>query len=222
LYDQGITTIDKLAAWRRPDGGKPIVGVSTIGAGTWIWGTYIFEKIDRGTAINFVAGGSTFALMAALSSGRFDGIMAGPDLIFQAAAEKWGSVAFDVTDSTRWTALMGGAIPASSVYALQSTIDDNPGLVTAYVKSILQALDWLKSSDSDGIIDMVKAKYLPNIDRKALEYGLAFHRKTMNFTGVVDPTQYARASDVWFRRSTGLVPVAFADAIEPRFLQAAQ
>ena len=31
LYDQGITTLEKLAAWKRPDDRKPIVSVSSLG-----------------------------------------------------------------------------------------------------------------------------------------------------------------------------------------------
>ena len=134
LFKAGIDTLEKLAAWKRPDGAKPIIGVSAIGAGTWIWGTFLFEKIGKPTAANFVAGGSTFTLLAALSSQRFDAIMGGPDIAFQATEEAWGDVIFEATDAARWTALVGGPIPASAVYTLQSTIDAQPDMVRAYVR----------------------------------------------------------------------------------------
>jgi len=51
LYDAGIDGIEKLAAWKRPDGSRPIVAVPTIGAGTWIWGTFLFEKIGKGSGM---------------------------------------------------------------------------------------------------------------------------------------------------------------------------
>jgi NitT/TauT family transport system substrate-binding protein len=223
LFDAGVTSVEKLATWTRPDGAKPIVGVSTIGAGTWIWGTYLFEKIGKGAAVNFIAGGSSFALLAALSSGRFDATMGGPDMMFQAAAEKWGRVAFDATDTERWNSLVGGPIPASSVYTLQSTIDSRPEMVASYIKSLRQSLDWIKVAPNADVVAVVRAKYLPNSDVAAINYGLNFHRKTMNFAGDVDPIQFTRGSSVWFRHSTGLSSVAYSDAVEPRFLiQAAQ
>jgi NitT/TauT family transport system substrate-binding protein len=221
LFNAGITTIEDLAAHKRPDGARPIVGVSTIGAGSWIWGTFLFQKIGRASAINFVAGGSSFTLLAALSSGRFDAVMGAPDLASQAATEKWGQMIFDVTSRQRWDALVGGPIPASAVYTLQSTIDGNPAMVAAYVKAILQSLEWIRAADNADIIAVVQKKYMPNISDAAIAYGMDFHRKTMNFSGVVDHLQFERASDVWFRPATGISPIAYADAVDARFLVAA-
>ena len=218
LFDSGVNTLEKFADWKRPDGAKPIIGVSAIGAGTWIWGTFLFEKIGRPNVANFVAGGSSFTMMAALSSSRFDAIMGAPDQAYQAAQEKFGQVAFDVTDAAKWNALIGGPIPASSVYTLQTTIDSNPTMVAAYIKSLLQSMQWLKAASNDEVVAIVRAKYLPNIDPAAIAFGMDFHRKTMDFTGRVDPEEYTRASAVWFRRSTGMAPVAYADAVDTRFL----
>jgi NitT/TauT family transport system substrate-binding protein len=210
LHDSGIDSIEKLAAWKRP-----------IGAGTWIWGTFLFEKIDRGDAINWVAGGASFTLLAGLASKRFDAIMCAPDGVLEAETNKWGRVVFDVTDTSRWNALIGGPVPASSMYTLQSTIERDPDMVTSYVRAMLQSLAWLKNASDDAVIKLVRAKYMPNITAEAIGYGIDFHRKTMNFTGQVDPDQFARASAVWFRKSTGLKPTTYAEAVDPRFLQAA-
>jgi NitT/TauT family transport system substrate-binding protein len=221
LYDAGIDSIEKFAAWKRPDGARPIVAVSTIGAGTWIWGTFLFEKIGKPNAINWVAGGASFTLLAGLASKRFDAMMAAPDGALEAATNKWGTLIFDVTDPARWNALIGGPVPASSIYALQSTIDRDPEMVGAYVRAMLQSLAWIKSASDDEVVAVVRAKYLPNISVDSIKYGMQFHRKTMNFTGNVDQQQFARAAAVWFRKSTGISPIAYADAVEPRFLAAA-
>lgn len=221
LYDGGIDSVEKLAEWKRPDGARPIVAVSTIGAGTWIWGTFLFEKIGKGDAINWVAGGASFTLLAGLASKRFDAIMTAPDGVLEAETNKWGRVVFDVTDAPRWNALIGGPVPASSIYTLQSTIDRDPEMVTSYVRTMLQSLAWLKSASNDEVIKLVRAKYMPNIAAESMAYGIDFHRKTMNFTGQVDPEQFARAAAVWFRKSTGLKPTTYAEAVDPRFLQAA-
>jgi len=221
LFDSGITTIEKLAAYKRPDGARPIVGVSTIGAGSWIWGTFLFQKISRASAVNFVAGGSSFTLLAALSSGRFDAVMGAPDVAYQATSEKWGQMIFDVTSRERWDALVGGPIPASAVYTLQSTIDSNPAMVGAYVRTILQSLQWIKNADNADVIAVVQKKYMPNISDAAIAYGMDFHRKTMNFSGVVDREQFERASAVWFRPATGITQIQYGDAVDARFLEAA-
>ena len=221
LFESGIDSMEKFAAWQRPGGAKPIVACSTIGAGTWIWGTFLFEKLHKGDAINWVAGGASFSLLAGLASKRFDGIMTAPDGVLEAANNKWGTVVFDVTNTARWNALIGGPVPASSIYTMQSTIDSDPAMVTAYVRAILQSLAWLKTASDDAVVQMIHSRYMPNIDPAALKYGIDFHRKTMNFTGVIDPQQFARAAAVWFRDSTGLKPVTYQQAADPHFLQVA-
>src|SRR6202048_2527117 len=40
LRDQGITTLEALAAWKRPDGRKPIVSVSCLGGTTPGWAAH--------------------------------------------------------------------------------------------------------------------------------------------------------------------------------------
>lgn len=222
LFDSGVNSVEKLGDWKRSTGEKPIVGVSAIGSGSWIWGSYLFEKIGKGSAINFVAGGSAFTSLAALSSGRFDALMGSPEISYQAASEKWGQVAFDVTNAQQWNGLIGGPIPASAVYALQSTIDSNPAMVGAYVKSVLQALTWLKSASNDEVVALVRTRYFPNAKPESMAYALDFHRKTMNFSGIVDAAQYDRAAPAWFRPNTGLTSVPFAEAIDAKFIKGAQ
>src|SRR5215212_11372817 len=40
LFDAGIDSVEKLAAYRRPNGGKPVLAATAIGSGTWMYGTY--------------------------------------------------------------------------------------------------------------------------------------------------------------------------------------
>src|SRR5258708_4779428 len=63
LYDQGITTPEKLAGWKRPGGAKPIVAATAIGSGTWMYGSYIFDSLGVGDNINWVSGGGTSTML---------------------------------------------------------------------------------------------------------------------------------------------------------------
>ena len=49
LYDAGITSIEKLAAYKRPDGAKAIVAATAIGSGTWVYGTYVSRRAGSPT-----------------------------------------------------------------------------------------------------------------------------------------------------------------------------
>src|SRR5579862_6738331 len=43
LMDQGIDTLQKFAAWKRPDGRKPIMSVSSLGGTNHVWASYYME-----------------------------------------------------------------------------------------------------------------------------------------------------------------------------------
>ena len=45
LWDQGITTLEKLTEWKRPDGRKPIVSVSSLGGTNHVWSSYYMETM---------------------------------------------------------------------------------------------------------------------------------------------------------------------------------
>ena len=49
LFDQGINTLEALTAWKRPDGRKPIVSVSSLGGTNHVWASYYMETmgLDR-------------------------------------------------------------------------------------------------------------------------------------------------------------------------------
>lgn len=142
LYDSGITSLDKLAAYKRPDGAKPIVAATAIGSGTWVFGTYVFEA--RGLADK-----------GELGSGR--------------RAEHHVSVARDQSNLTRsWRPPVGssrldkglrqgdlrhrparlfekdfgGTLPVLVIHTLQDTIDQDKATVQAFVNAIYRAMRW--------------------------------------------------------------------------------
>ena len=84
LYDAGITTVEKLADYKRPDGAKPIIAATAIGSGTWMYGTYVFEAKKLGDRINWVAGGGPKTMFPGLETKQFDAIMAVPGWVIEA------------------------------------------------------------------------------------------------------------------------------------------
>jgi sulfonate transport system substrate-binding protein len=40
LFDQGINSLEALTTWKRPDGRKPIVSVSSLGGTNHVWASY--------------------------------------------------------------------------------------------------------------------------------------------------------------------------------------
>jgi NitT/TauT family transport system substrate-binding protein len=45
LKDQGIDTLEAFTEWKRPDGRKPIISVSSLGGTNHVWASYYMEKM---------------------------------------------------------------------------------------------------------------------------------------------------------------------------------
>jgi NitT/TauT family transport system substrate-binding protein len=224
LYDAGITTPEKFAAWKREDGSKPIIAATQIGASTWTYGSYVFEKLNLANNVNWVSGGGAQSLLGGLKSKQFDAIMAQPGWMFEAVDNKWGELIFDPLDEGNLNRIFGGPIPVGAViYALQSTISSKPEVTQSLVNAIYKAAQWVKVASVDEIYDKIGDKYLgaghPDATKREIAYYKTTKAQIYNYDGVIDEDEYARAAPIWFREGTGITQVAFADAYDLSFIE---
>ncbi len=222
LYDQGITTPEKLAQWKRPGGAKPIVAATAIGSGTWMYGAYIFERLGTGDAINWVAGGGTSTMLGGLQSKQFDAIMALPSWQYDAEVHGWGKAIYDVLDSAAWNKAFGGPLPTTAIYALKTTIDKQPDETQAYVNAVYKAMQWMKANTSAEIFKRIGPKYLQDYDQAAGLREFDYYKKAWHYAGSFDPKEYDNGAHVWFRDGTDIKPIPYADAVDTRFIDNAR
>ena len=222
LYDQGITTPEKLAQWKRPGGAKPIVAATAIGSGTWMYGSFIFESLGAGDNVNWVAGGGTSTMLGGLQSKQFDAIMALPAWQYDAESHGWGKAIYDVLDKAAWTKAFGGPLPTTAIYALKTTIDKEPDATQAYVNAIYQSMQWMKANSSEEIFKRIGPKYLQDFDPAAAKREFDYYKAAWHYPGTTTEAEYARGARVWFRDGTDIKPIAFADAVDARFIDNAR
>jgi NitT/TauT family transport system substrate-binding protein len=218
LYDQGITTPEKLAQWKRPGGAKPIVAATAIGSGTWMYGSFIFEALGAADNINWVAGGGTSTMLGGLESKQFDAIMALPAWQFDAEAHGWGKAIYDVLDKAAWAKAFGGPLPTTAIYALKTTIDKQPDATQAYINAIYQSMQWMKTNTSEEIFKRIGPKYLQDFDPAAAKREFDYYKAAWHFPGTFSEAEYQNGARVWFRDGTDIKPIAFADAVDTRFV----
>ena len=227
LYEQGVTSPEKLAAWKRPNGAKPIVAATQIGASTWTYGSYVFEKLGLGNRINWVSGGGAQSLIGGLRTKQFDAIMAQPGWMFECVDKGWGKLIFDPRDPKNLERIFGGSIPVGAViYAQRSTVAAKPEITTALVASIYRAAQWIKKSSVDDVYNLVGEKYLGRHDaaptKKEMAYYMDKSAKVFNYSGLITEEQYQRAAPVWFREGTGIARMPFNEVFNFKDLLAAQ
>lgn len=222
LYDAGITSLESLAAWKRPDGSKPVIGVPSIGGGSQTYASFILEAIGKGDALNWVAVGLMKTMLGALSTKQVDAIVPTPSWLWEAEAKGWGNAIFDATDDATWSRIFGGPVPATSIYLRQTTIDSDRGKVQAFANALARSLAWIKASEPAEIYDLVGPKYFPELERGTALRELETYKKAFNYTGLISEDDYKRGGAVWFRPSTQINPISFAEGVDNSFMQSAQ
>jgi len=220
LVDMGYDTVSKLSEYRR-DGQKPIIAATNIGAGTWLYGTYILESYGVGDRFNWIGGGASKTMLGGLKTGKFDAIMGVPSWIFRAEDEGFGRTIFDITNEALWNEVFGGDIPASVVYLLEDTMKARPELTQRYVNAIYRSMRWLEQANIDEIYDVI-APLMPGFTADVIKREIAYYKRIWQFDGRLSSGDFARGANAWFREKTKIEPIEYSDAVDLRFLERAK
>ena len=222
LYDAGITTVEKLAAYKRPDGAKPIVAATAIGSGTWMYGTYVFEAKGLGDKVNWVAGGGPKTMFPGLETKQFDAIMAVPSWIIEAEKKGFGKLIYDTGKPGVFEKEFGGTVPVLVVYTLEETAQTEKAKVQAFVNAMYRAMKWVKATPIDEVYSLVGEKHFAGIDPVAVKAEMGFDKQTWTYDGRIDAASFERGGKVWYRKGSDIPPSKYEELVDMSFLDAAQ
>jgi NitT/TauT family transport system substrate-binding protein len=222
LYEKGITTLDALADYRRANNTKPIVAVSTIGGGQYVYASYLFEKMGAANKLHWVSGGVTLTMLGGLRTAQFDAIIAPHAWQFEAERAGYGKTIFDVSDAASWDRYFGGPMPVTCAYALQSTIDNHPEIVQAYVNGMVRAMKWIERTPEHGIWEAVGKDHLKETRPDTALKELTAFKSTASYGGDFDAASFANGAPIWFRPSTGMKKIGYAEMADLSFLDTAK
>ncbi|OKO83521.1 hypothetical protein AC629_22550 [Bradyrhizobium sp. NAS80.1] len=222
LYDSGITSVDKLAAYKRANDAKPIVAATAIGSGTWVYGTYVFEARGLGDKVNWVAGGGPNTMFPSLETKQFDAIMAPPSWIVEIEKKGFGKVIYDTSKPGEFERDFGGTVPVLVIYALTDTVTQDKAMVQAFVNAIYRAMKWVKTSPLAEVQALVAPKYFSGVDPEAVTAELGFDTSTWAYDGTIDKASFERGAKPWYRKGTDIPETKYEDVVDMSFLDAAK
>ena len=222
LYDAGITTVEKLADYKRPDGAKPIIAATAIGSGTWMYGTYVFEALKLGDRMNWVAGGGPKTMYPGLQTKQFDAIMAVPGWVIEAEKLGFGKVIYDTSKPGVFDAAFGGTVPVLVIYTLEETAQNEKATVQAFVNGMYQAMKWVKATPIDEVYALVGEKHFAGVDPVAVKVEMGFDKQTWAYDGRIDKASFERGGRVWYRAGSDIPPSDYNALVDMSFLDAAQ
>src|SRR6266566_2497805 len=221
LSDQGITTLDALTAWKRPDGRKPIISVSSLGGTNHVWASYYMETMGLDQKVTWIGTGNVDTMLGSLKSKQVDVLVTSLSLLNESMEQGWGDLLFDGTDEGIWNKYIGGKVPVTSHFTLQSTIDKDPPKMQAFVTALWRATQWIKTRSPDEIYQAIEP-YVGSTSRSANIIEITALQKVADYDATIDAAAWARGEKVWFREMTGIKPLTPADLVSPGFVENAR
>jgi NitT/TauT family transport system substrate-binding protein len=221
LKDQGIDTLEALTNWKRPDGRKPIVSVSSLGGTNHVWSSYYMETMGLDQKVTWVGTGNVDTMLGSLKTKQVDVLVSSQSLLNDSVEQGWGAMLFDGTDEAIWNKYIGGKIPVTGHFTVQSTIDKDPARMQAFVTALWRASQWIKAHSPDEVYDVIEP-YVGSTSRGANILEITALKKVADYQGTIDAEGFARGEKVWFREMTGIKPLTIADVVSPGFVEAAR
>src|SRR4051794_30594606 len=221
LKDQGIRTLEALTGWKRRAGRKPIVSVSSLGGTNHVWSSYYMETMGLDQKVTWVGTGNVDTMMGSLKTRQVDVLVSSQSLLNDSVEQDWGAMLFDGTDEAIWNRYIGGKIPVTGHFTLQSTIDRDPAKMQAFVTALWRATQWIKAHSPDEIYEVIEP-YVGSTSRGANILEITALKKVADYEGTIDAEGFARGGKVWFREMTGIKPLTIADVVSSGFVEAAR
>ena len=149
LYAQGITDLAKFVAWKRPDGRKPIIGVSSIGGTTHVWSTYYMDQLGYESAVTWLGVGNVDTMLGSLKTKQVDILINTYSLVGEVESQGYGKLLYDGSDPANWDKVIGGTVPVTVNFCLQSRVERDPAQVQAWTNALVRAAHWVDFNSPD-------------------------------------------------------------------------
>src|ERR1700682_4740193 len=221
LFDQGINTLEALTAWKRPDGRKPIISVSSLGGTNHVWASYYMETMELDQKVTWIGTGNVDTMLGSLKTKQVDVLVSSLSLLNESAEQGWGALLFDGTDEAIWNKYIGGKVPVTAHFTLQSTIDKDPPKMQAFVTALWRATQGIKGPSPGAIYGAIEP-YVGSTSRDGNIAEIASIQKVVDYEATIDAEGFARGEKVWFREMTGIKPLTIADVVSPTFIEVAR
>ncbi|MEJ1975638.1 MAG: ABC transporter substrate-binding protein [Acetobacteraceae bacterium] len=135
---------------------QAILGVSSLGGTTHVWASYYLELMGLDQKVTWIGAGDVDTMLGSIKTKQIDALAAAPSLLRDAVAHNWGAALFNGSSEANWNKYIGGKVPATAHFTLQSTIDQDKPKMQAYVTALWRATQWIKSQSPEQILTAIE------------------------------------------------------------------
>ena len=172
--------------------------MSSLGGTNHVWASYYMETMGLDEKVTWIGTGNVDTMLGSLKTKQVDVLVSSLSLLNESTEQGWGTLLFDGTDEAIWNKYIGGKVPVTAHFTVQSTIDKDPPKMQAFVTALWRATQWIKAHSPDEVYDMIEP-YVGSTSRGANILEITALKKVADYDGV------DRCGELRPRRK-GLVP----------------
>jgi len=179
------------------------------------------ETMGLAEKVTWIGTGNVDTMLGSLKSKQVDVLVSSLSLLDESKEQGWGTLLFDGTDEAIWNKYIGGKVPVTCHFTVQSTIDKDAPKIQAFATALWRAAQWIKTHSAEEVYDTIEP-YVGSTSRKANILEIGALKKVADYNCVIDAESFSRGEKVWFREMTGIKPLTIAEVVAPDFVQAAK
>lgn len=222
LWEKGIRSVEALGQLKKPDGSKPSIAVTRIGAQSWLYGAHMFLQAGLLDNVNFVSTGDGAPMIGAFKSGKVDACMANTLIYFAISDEKLGAAAFNATDDALWNKFFGSGFAGQCLFALEEQVKAKPELTQGIVNATYRALQFIKANSPEKLYETVSGKFMANFKPEVATREIAYLKPIYDYDGAITKAQFENGGKVWFSEATKVKPQTYESMVDLSFLEKAK
>lgn len=222
LWDAGVRTVEDLGQLKKPDGSQPKIGVTRIGAQTWLYGAHLMLQAGHLDKVNFVSLGDAAPMVGAFKSGRVDAVMANTLVYFASLDEDLGRPVFNATDSALWDRYFGGSFCGQGVFGLEEQIRAKPDLAQGVVNAVYRALRFMEKASAAEIYAKIEDKFMTSFKPEIARREIDFLKPLFDYNGTITKAAFENGGKVWFSEATKIAPQTYEKIVDLSFLENAR
>lgn len=222
LWDKGVRTLEAFANYKPADANQPRLGVTRVGAQTWLYGQELMKRHGKADAVNYVSLGQVSNILGAFKSGKIEGCVATALMYFSIIDEKMGQAAFNATDEKLWRQYFGESFPGQVLVALEDQTKADPKLTQSVVNATYRALKKIAASSPADMAGLVQPKFMPNMKPEIVAREIEFLKPIFVHDAEVSKAQYDAGGKVWFSDETKVAAQPYERMFDYSFLREAK
>ncbi len=137
------------------------IGISAPGSSTQMLVNHLLASVGlTPDDVSYVGVGTGASAVAAMRSGRIDALSNVEPVMSLLERDGTLKVVVETTTDAGTRAVFGGSLPAATLYARATFVQQNPATVQALTTAMVRALKWLQAATPDQIAAAVPPEYL--------------------------------------------------------------